>query len=90
MTTATHPEQTNAAGFPRVCWDAITEPGSYVDVATGDLYRVPEEAVARGAAPIIRRQSHGPSWLVRIDENPFIPTADARMLAAMCDVAPNF
>jgi len=52
MKTEPRPDQANAARLARVCSDAIREPGSYVDVATDDVYRIPPEAVAPGAAPM--------------------------------------
>jgi hypothetical protein len=44
-----------ATGFQKqqslqhLSWEEINEPGAYVEVATGTLYRVPQEALLKGA-----------------------------------------
>ena len=80
-TTPTHPE---------VSWDDLEAPGFYVSRATGNGYRVPAEAVTKGASPIIEQVSAQPSRLVKISDNPFIPLLKARNLAANCNIEPNF
>jgi hypothetical protein len=42
------------------------EPGADVEIGTGDLYRVPKEALIPGASPIIKKQSTGASRLVQV------------------------
>ena len=80
----------NRASFPEVTWETINEPGTYVARDTGDLYRVPQEALIRGSSPIIRMESLGAQRLVHLSRNPYITTVEARMLAAECNVHPNF
>lgn len=75
--------------FPEVTWDQLHEPGAYVERGTGDLYRVPQEAIGP-ASPLIRKQSLGASRLVRISPNPFVTTLEARMLCAEVNISPNF
>lgn len=75
--------------FPEVPWDEIHEPGAYVERGTGDLYRVPQEAIGP-ASPMIKKQSRGASRLVRISLNPFVTTLEARMLCAEVNIDPNF
>jgi hypothetical protein len=31
--------------LPEVTWEGISEPGAYLEVGTGDLYRIPKEAL---------------------------------------------
>ncbi len=76
--------------LPELSWEDITEPGAYVEVGSGDLYRIPLEALIQGASPLIRKESVGASRLVRVSKNPFITTLEARMLCAEHNVAPNF
>jgi hypothetical protein len=71
-------------------WQNINEPGAYVEVGSGDLYRVPKEALIAGSSPLIRKESAGASRLVQISPSPFIPTFEARMVCAEHNVAPNF
>jgi len=71
-------------------WQDINEAGAYVEVGTGDLYRIPKEALRAGSSPLIRKESVGASRLVQISPNPFITTFEARMVCAEHNVAPNF
>ena len=71
-------------------WDNINEPGAYVEVGSGDLYRFPKEALMQGASPLVRKESAGASRLVKISENPYVTTFEARMICAEHNVAPNF
>jgi hypothetical protein len=71
-------------------WEDVNEPGAYVERGTGDLYRVPKEALLQGGSPVIQKQSSGASRLVRISKDPFITTFKARMLCAEHNIKPNF
>ena len=71
-------------------WQDINEPGAYVEVGTGDLYRVPKEALIQGSSPLIRKESAGASRLVQVSPNPFITSFEARMICAEHNVSPNF
>ena len=75
--------------FTELTWDEIHEPGAYVEHGSGDLYRVPQEAIGP-ASPMIKKQSLGASRLVRISSNPFVTTLEARMLCAEANINPNF
>ncbi|MGH8857775.1 MAG: hypothetical protein ACREXG_07070, partial [Polaromonas sp.] len=68
----------------------IPEPGAYVEKGTGDLYRIPKEALLQGASPLIRKESAGSSTLVQVSKNPFVTTLEARMICAEHNIAPNF
>ena len=76
--------------FPTFSWDSINEAGSYVEMGSGDLYRIPKEALVRGSSPLIRKESLGSSRLILISKDPFITTLEARMLCAENNVHPNF
>ena len=76
--------------LPEVSWEQINEPGTYVEIGTGDLYRIPKEALLQGSSPLIRKESLGASRLVQLSNNPFITTFQARMLACEHNVQPNF
>ena len=71
-------------------WQEITEPGAYVEIGTGDLYRIPKEALLEGSSPLIRKESSGASRLMQVSKNPFIITLEARMICAEHNVVPNF
>lgn len=71
-------------------WEEVHEAGAYVEVGTGDLFRIPKEALIAGASPMIRKESVGASRLLQVSKNPFITTLQARMLCAEHNVEPNF
>jgi len=83
-------EPQHRTSLPEVAWQELTEPGAYVERGTGDLYRVPKEALIQGASPVIRKESLGASRLVRLSRNPFITTLEARMVACQHNIEPNF
>ncbi len=71
-------------------WESINEPGAYVEWGSGDLYRVPKEALIPGASPVIAKESRGASVLVKLSEDPFITTFKARLMCAQHNIEPNF
>lgn len=73
-----------------VTWDDLSEPGAYVERGSGDLYRVPKEAIVPGGSPIIHKESLGASRLVQISKNPFVTTLEARLRCAQHNIEPNF
>jgi len=73
-----------------LAWQDINEAGAYVEVGSGDLYRIPKEALISGSSPLIRKESSGSSRLLQVSHNPFITTFEARMVCAEHNVAPNF
>ena len=46
-------EQTHA--LPEYAWEELSEPGTYVEKETGDLYRIPRELLVQGTPPLICR-----------------------------------
>jgi hypothetical protein len=73
-----------------VSWEDIGEPGAYVERGSGDLYRIPKEALQSGASPLIKKQSTGASRFVQVSKDPYVTTLGARMLCAEHNIAPNF
>lgn len=76
--------------LPEVSWEDIDEPGAYAERGSGDLYRIPKEALQAGASPLIKKQSAGASRFVRISKDPFVTTLEARMMCAEYNITPNF
>jgi hypothetical protein len=83
-------ERNTSASHPEVSWDDLETPGFYVSRVTGNGYRVPAEALIKGASPVIEQVSAQPTRLVKLSDNPFIPLIKARNLAANCNIEPNF
>jgi hypothetical protein len=73
-----------------VAWDELNEAGAYVERGSGDLYRVPKEALSPGGSPIIHKESAGASRLVQVSRNPFVTTLEARLCCAQHNIEPNF
>lgn len=74
----------------QVSWQSITEPGAYAELGSGDLYRIPKEALLEGSSPLIRKESSGSSTLMQVSKNPFITTIEARMICCEHNIVPNF
>ena len=83
-------ERKISPSHPEVSWSDLEAPGFYVSRATGNGYRVPAEALIKGASPVIEQVSAQPSRLVKLSDNPFIPLIKARNLAANYSIEPNF
>ena len=81
--------QTRSA-LPEVSWEELGEPGAYVERGSGDLYRIPKEALIPGASPIIHKESLGASRLVQVSKNPFVTSLEARLRCAQHNIDPNF
>ena len=76
--------------LPEVTWEGLSEAGAYVERGSGDLYRIPKEALIPGASPIIHKESLGASRLVKISPNPFVTSLEARLRCAQHNIEPNF
>jgi hypothetical protein len=74
----------------QMTWKDIDEPGAYVEVGSGDLYRIPKEALLEGSSPLIRKESAGSSTFIQVSKNPYVTTFEARMVCAEHNVQPNF
>jgi hypothetical protein len=62
-------EPRSTTSLSEVTWHDINEPGSYVEVGSGDLYRFPKEALMQGASPLVRKESSGASRLEPISKS---------------------
>ncbi len=76
--------------LPEMAREEITEPGAYVDVASGALYRVPAWALLEGASPALWRKMAAGSQFVQVSRNPYIISLEARIICAAHDIQFNF
>jgi hypothetical protein len=83
-------EAQHRSTLPEVDWTQLNEPGCYVDAASGDLFRIPKEALVTAASPLVMRESRGASRLRRLSADPFMPTVNARLICAQHNIKPNF
>ncbi|WP_331374593.1 hypothetical protein [Sinorhizobium chiapasense] len=76
--------------LPEIDWADITQPGCYVDEASGDLFRIPKEVFSKGNSSLVVRESRGASRLRRIADDPFLSSLKARIICAQHNIAANF
>lgn len=87
-TVSIEPQQRSR--LPEFSWQDIAEPGAYVELGTGDLFRVPKEALIQGSSPLVRLESTGASSFMQVSKNPYVTTLEARMVCAEHNISPNF
>jgi hypothetical protein len=90
----TEPAKTKSAnrlhqGFLTVPFSEINFPGVYV-TQRGEMFRVPNEALAEGRSPTLVWESIEGSLVSRIAEDPYTPISKCRQLAADADIPVNF
>jgi hypothetical protein len=73
-----------------MAWNSIDRPGCYLILGSGDLVRIPQEAVAHGHSPLITVTSTGETRVARLSENVAEPISTLRVLAADNDYFVNF
>jgi hypothetical protein len=71
-------------------WNQIQRPGCYLIVGSGDLVRVPTEALATGHSPLITVTSSGETRVAKLSDNPAEPISVLRAFAADNDYYVNF
>lgn len=74
----------------RIPFGEIHDPGAYVNIATGSLFRIPDEALSKGHSPAIEIVSLTGPMVSKICEDPWVPINKARQLAADADIRINF
>ncbi len=93
MATVTNPEPGPAA-HPEVGsvepFEQIRAPGSYVLKRSGELLRVPEDALQPGRSPAIDIVSKDPWLCTKISNDPYLSVSKARAIAADMDLSVNF
>jgi hypothetical protein len=76
---------------PSECaWEEINQAGAYVSRETGRLFRIPKEALAPGASPLIHQESRESDKFVKVSDDPDVPSLKAKMVAAENNIQPNF
>ncbi len=71
-------------------FEKITFPGCFVVNRTGDLFRVPGDALAPGHSPVMDIVSKDPWMVTKISSDPYLPLNKARSIAADMDLFVNF
>jgi hypothetical protein len=73
-----------------LAWDEINEPGAYVEVSTGKLYRITQESLLVDNSPARPGEGGPVSPVVQLSKDPFIVALAARMLCVEHNIPPNF
>ena len=76
--------------LPEFAWSEIHEPGAYVERETGDLFRIPKEAIVPGASPMVTKETRLVTRFAQISKNPFCTLLEARLRCAQNNIEPNF
>jgi len=76
--------------LPVMPFEEITEPGAYLDLNTGNLYRVPAEALRLGHSPVISITCSGPFPVCRLSDDPYITRVQAKIVASDHNLWTNF
>lgn len=71
-------------------FNEIDEPGCYVLVGSGDLVRVPREALGTGRSPLITIHSRGATRVAQLSTDDAELLTTLRHIAADNDIKPNF
>ena len=71
-------------------WNSIDDPGCYLLVESGELVRIPQEAVAPGHSPLVTITSTRETRVAKLSENPAEPISVLRAIAADNDYFVNF
>jgi hypothetical protein len=75
--------------FRETTWDQISEPGTYVERGTGDLYRILPEVIGSESS-FVRTQRAEEARLVKLSSDPHLTLMQARLLSAEANIEPNF
>ncbi len=87
----TEPTETDFRKVVKVLnFNEINEPGSYVMLSTGDLVRIPPEAVSPGHSPLITIHSRGVARVAQLSTNDAELITTLRHIAADNDIRTNF
>ncbi|MEO0786647.1 MAG: hypothetical protein AAFY10_13200 [Pseudomonadota bacterium] len=76
-------------GYIACRFDEIDKPGVYVN-NHGEMFRVPEDALAEGRSPLMTWETAESNLVTRISEDAYTAISKCRQLAADCDLAVNF
>ena len=90
MTTTKEHKGSPTCTGNRVAFSELETPGTYVSNESGELFRIPNDALAAGRTPVMDIVSNSPRMLTKISDDPWIPISKARQLAAGSDLFVDF
>ena len=83
-------EQAIKGQLPVFQWGSINEEGAYVDMRSGTLYRVFQEALAPGHSPVIELEGRNSGPFARISDDPQVERDTARLVCKTYNLQASF
>jgi len=91
MATVAEPKTIhNSQRNRKIPFTEINEAGAYISNSTGNLFRIPEDALVVGRSPLVEIVSNGGTMMTKVSDDPWLPISKARQLAADADLSINF
>lgn len=79
------------ANIPESSWNDISEPGAYINLTTGNLFRVPRAALGtNGIGILIKKHTLSADRIVQISADHAISLYEARVICIKNNLRPNF
>ena len=86
----TSPPEHRSSRLQEMSWNEIQRPGCYLILGSGNLARVPQDALAPGHSPLITVTSIAETRVAKLSDNPAEPISVLRSFAADNDYVVNF
>ena len=86
----TSPPEHRSSRLQELSWNEIERPGCYLILGSGNLVRIPHDALAPGHSPLITIASIGETRVARLSDNPAESISVLRSFAADNDYFVNF
>jgi hypothetical protein len=91
MLTTVKPGAPEVKGLgSKLPFESLKEPGCYLSNWSGHLIRVPNDAIKEGRSPFLEILGKEQMLVTKLSNDPFIPIAKARTLAADLKLPVNF
>lgn len=90
MADSTRTTSRKSRQIQEMSWNEIEEGGSYLFVDSGQLVRIPAEALAPGHSPLVRVTASRPMRVAKLTNDPATPISVLRGIAADNDYAVDF
>ncbi|MCH7760380.1 hypothetical protein IIA15_03125 [candidate division TA06 bacterium] len=76
--------------LPTLPLNQVNQPGAYLDLHTGCLFRVPPEGLRVGNGSMILITSEAETMVCKLSDDPYIPKIKAKIIAADNNYWTNF
>ena len=80
----------NADSLPYLILNQIDQPGAYLDLKSGNLFRVPPDGLKIGNGSVILIKSEGKVRVCKLSDDPYISDERAKTIAARNKLRTSF